>query len=385
MRAQSVSSVQTDAYRAGCEIGEGLRALAPEVVLLFSSIHYERDFSGLFEGIREGLGGSQALIFGGTGDGIYETAFASNQGASALGLNSGGAVQWAVEVVSGVGADVFASAQWCGRRALATLGGKADFAFMMAAGSMADGSRLIAGLQSVLSIPLLGGLAGDDRKFLHPFIFANGTSHQDSVGLLVGRGPMKMLLNAASGWQPVGDAGFVEAAHDNTIERIGGTTALAFLRDRMGKSPSKLDVGMVPLATTLEEAEGRAALRTASHFDNEAGSITVLGGIPVGSRVQVCQATRADVVGGVDAALKDLPLDDFRPIAALVVSCAGRKWAMGDRGQEELNRLQAFLGKELPLAGFPSFGEIAPFRRQDGTYTSNQFHNVTLAVCLIGA
>lgn len=385
MRAASASSVQTDAYRAGCEVGERLRDLQPEVVLLFSSIHYENDFPALFEGLRDSVGSARPLIFGGTGDGIYETARASNQGVSALGLNSGGQVTWTVEVETGAETDAYATAQWCGKRALQTLGGQANFAFMMATGNMADGSRLISGLQSALPIPVIGGLAGDDRKFLRTFIFADGQAYADAVGVLVGRGPIHLLLNAGSGWKPVGEPGYIEAAHENIIARIGGTTALAFMRERMGKSPSKLDVGMVPLATSVEGTEGHPALRTASYFDAASGAITVLGGVPVGARVQVCEATRAEVVGGVDEALRGLPLQEFKPVGALVVSCAGRKWVLGDRGQEELERLQATLGQALPLAGFPSFGEIAPFRRADGSYTATQFHNVTFALCLIGA
>lgn len=385
MRAASASSVQTDAYRAGCEVGERLRDLQPEVVLLFSSIHYENDFPALFEGLRDRVGPARPLIFGGTGDGIYETAHATNQGVCALGLHSGGQVKWAVQVETGTDADAYATAQWCGKRALQALGGQADFAFMMATGNMADGTRLIAGLHAALPIPVIGGLAGDDRKFLRTFIFADGQAYADAVGVLVGRGPMNLLLNAGSGWKPVGEPGYVEAAHDNIIERIGGDTALAFMRERMGKSPSKLDVGMVPLAASGEGSEGHPALRTASYFDTATGAITVLGGFPVGARVQVCEATRAEVVGGVDDALRGLPLKDFQPVAVLVVSCAGRKWVLGDRGQEELARLQTTLGRTLPLAGFPSFGEIAPFRRADGSYTATQFHNVTIALCLIGA
>ncbi len=385
MRAISCSSIQTDAYRAGFEVGEGLRALQPEVVLLFSSIHYEHDFPGLLLGLQEGVAPAQPLVFGGTGDGIYETQRASNQGVTALALNSDGKVRWTVEVEQGAKAEPFGTSKWCGERALKSLGGVADFAFVMATGKTTDGTRLISGLQSALPIPLVGGLAGDDRKFARTFIFAKGQAYADAVGILAGRGPIKLLLNAASGWRPTGDPGFIEAAHDNIVERIGGSTALSFMRERMGKTPSMMDAGMVPLATTSDETDGHPVLRTASYFDHTTGFITVLGGMPVGARVHVCEASHADVVGGVDEVLRNGPPPDFRPVAALVVSCAGRKWILGDRGQEELTRLQDGLGQNLPLAGFPSFGEIAPFRRSDGSYTPTHFHNTTLALCLFGA
>lgn len=61
MRFESVHSVQADPYRAGAEIGEALRSIAPEVILLFASISYERSFADLFEGIRDG-GWSSAVV-----------------------------------------------------------------------------------------------------------------------------------------------------------------------------------------------------------------------------------------------------------------------------------------------------------------------------------
>lgn len=384
MRAASSSTSQTDAFRAGFEVGSAVRGVSPEVIFLFCSIHYEKDFPGLFEGLNEALSPAQPIIFGGTGDGIYEAERACNQGVSALALNSDGQVQWAVEIEGGAEADPYSTSRVCGKRALDRLGGKADFAFLMATGKTADGTRLIAGLQSVMNIPIVGGLAGDDRKFMRTYILANGKAYADAVGALIARGAINFLINAGSGWKPVGEPGYIEAAHDNVIERIGGSTALAFMRERMGKTPSMLDAGMVPIAS-MDGMPGRPVLRTGSYFDTRTGAITVLGGMPVGARVQICEASHADVVGGVDEALRGLPLDTFQPVAALVVSCAGRKWILGDRGQEELQRLQARLGNRLPLAGFPSFGEVGPFRREDGSYTATQFHNVTFVLCLIGA
>ena len=40
MRTQSAQTHQSDPYRAGLELGEALAECAPEVVFLFSSIHY---------------------------------------------------------------------------------------------------------------------------------------------------------------------------------------------------------------------------------------------------------------------------------------------------------------------------------------------------------
>ena len=384
MKCQSVSSTNTDAYRAGSEVGEGLGALCPEVILLFVSPNYRPEFSDLLEGLRDGLGMAVPIVFGCTGDGIYETRTVAHHGVSALALNSGGCVKWTVATARGVAADSFAATQTCARRALATLDGKADFAFVVADGIKADGSRVVDGLRSVLDIPFLGGLAADDRKFAGTFVLAGDEVMEDAVAILLASGNLRVWMNAASGWTPIGKAGTVEACHGNVIERISGLTANEFMREQLGKSPGEVDIGLVPLATSSPGAEDHLALRAPLSFDSQTGAVTVVGSIERGASVRVCTATRAEVIAGVDQALQDAPRQGFKAVAALIVSCAGRKWVMGNHGHEEVERVFAALGRRLPMAGFPSFGEIAPFRKADGSYTPTCFHNVTFTLCLIG-
>ena len=81
MRALSATSTRVDAYEAGREIGEALAELGPELVVVFSSIHY--DFADQHEGIIDGLGREDVLIFGGTGDGFFETSSSSDVGVAA--------------------------------------------------------------------------------------------------------------------------------------------------------------------------------------------------------------------------------------------------------------------------------------------------------------
>lgn len=74
MRYVSAKSILTDPYRAGIEIGKALAPISPEVLLLFASTSYEPDFSDFFEALYDALGTTSVIIFGGTGDGIYETS-----------------------------------------------------------------------------------------------------------------------------------------------------------------------------------------------------------------------------------------------------------------------------------------------------------------------
>jgi len=336
VKYRSCSSINTDAYRAGFEVGSTLKSEQPEVILVFLSINYADDFTGLFEGLYDGLDSLKPIVFGCTGDGIYEKENAHHHGVSALAITSGGSVRWAVATSKGVRADSYAAARGCASEALSALGGKADFAFVLADGIQADGSLLVSGFRSILTIPFVGGLAADDRKFGQSFLLVNGEAVEDSAAILLGRGPVKYRMNAASGWMPIGAKGVIEKCTGSMIEQISGMSAYSFMYAQLGKSPSEADLVTVPLATTEEGAGDYPALRSVIHFNPAVGTVTLSGSIQKGSAVQVCLATRNEILNGVDDAIRVVtgPISFPRPpwwsVAPGASGCLGieanRKW-----------------------------------------------------------
>lgn len=386
MRVISAKSTLTDPYRAGFEIGTALAGIAPEVILLFASISYAPDFCDFFEALHDALGTDTALIFGGSGDGIYESSGAENYGVSALGINSAGAVAWSVALEEGVGADSFGAARRCARAALNASPAAGCFRMVLADGALADGHAIVNGIATEITGPFFGGLTGDDRKFTRSKLFLNGREYEDAVAILSGSGALSFAVNAASGWTPIGAEGVVEDVSGCEIRTISGLPAQDFMARETGKPLGESDLGVVPLAAYLDGGRDHFFLRTPAQLHPESGALTIFGSVEQGSVVRVCSATRADVLQGVADTMARLAPEmlGFVPAAAIIVSCAGRKWLMADRGEQELASLQARLAAPVPLAGFPSFGEISPFLRDDRSYTPVSFHNVTFVVCLIG-
>lgn len=387
MRSRSFSTQTADAYRAGSEIGEAVADLAPEALFLFASVHYLPHAEDLFAGLRDALGDAPTLIAGCSGDGVLERQGGMDQGVAALALTTSGAVQWRAALASGVGADSRAAGRAC---AEAVTAGAPDpvLAFAFADGVRADGTTLVEGLASALRCPVVGGLAGDDRKFGRTGVLLQppgepGRWVEDSVGVVTATGALAYSVHAASGWQPVGAKATVQSSHGSTLRQVGGMTPQAFFREQIGKSFGEIDLGIVPLAV-YERDEDVFALRTPSGFDPATGELVTFGSLQVGQQVRVCTASHDDVLRGVEEAVEGARAAGLRPVACLVVSCAGRKWVLDRRFGEELQRVQARLGTDLPLAGFPSFGEIAPFRLPAGGYTRSLFHNATFVACILG-
>ncbi len=385
MRYLSSKSTLTDPYRAGLEIGTALAEIAPEVILLFASMSYDPDFSEFFEALYDALGTKSVTVFGGTGDGIYETSGAENYGVCALGISSDGQVSWSAALEQGVQADSFTAAATCARKAIMACPAPATFHMVLADGAKADGHAIVNGIATEISGPFFGGLTGDDRKFTSSKVFLNGQEYEDAVAILTGCGDIDFAINADSGWTPIGTEGIVEDNVGCEIRTISGQPAQDFMAGQLGKPLSESDIGVVPLAVYHAGSTEHFSLRTPAQLHADSGAVTTFGSVEQGTVVRVCSASREDVIGGVSGALDGLTLDSlgFIPSAAIIVSCAGRKWLLADRGDHELSAFFKYLGHDIPLIGFPSFGEIGPFRHGDGTFTTVSFHNMTFVVCLL--
>lgn len=386
MRYLSASSTLTDAYQAGFETGDALKPLQPEVVLLFTSITFDREYDSFFAGLYDGLETRNLVVFGGTGDGIYETARTAHYGVCALGITSGGTAAWSAAIKSGAGADSQGAARACTADALAGLGGEARWGFVLADGISADGIGIVAGFREALpELPFVGGMTGDDRRFSLSRIFLNGKVVEDCAGVLLCSAHIPCVTNAASGFVTVGKPGTVDLADGKSVQRISGQTAISFVTEQIGKPLGQSDHGILGLAASCDFSAEHFCVRSTSNFDTETESMTFFGSIPVGAPIQVSCAGREELLNAIADSLSSLLAGGFRPAAAIIISCAGRKWQLDSTGAEEMELVQGLIGREIPVVGFPSFGEIGPFRLTDGRYSPPQFHNATIVICLLGA
>jgi hypothetical protein len=119
------------------------------------------------------------------------------------------------------------------------------------------------------------------------------------------------------------------------------------------------------------------------HHLADGQSLRLYGGIDEGRTIRVCLAEPDQLIEEVYALASDSKRSGFDPAAALIVSCVGRKWLLGGRVQHEISALSESFGENLPIAGYPSFGEIGPLQTSEG-YSPNLFHNMTYVLLLIG-
>lgn len=387
MRAHSASSTKLDSYDAGFEVGRELAELAPELVVVFASIHY--DFVDFHEGLVDGLGREDVEVFGGTGDGFFETRAAADIGVAALGIASAGALGVHVHVEPELGADSRAAARRAAE-AIARSAGEAPvrLAMVLYDGLECGDNRVVEGINEVLDCPVFGGITSDDRKMERSLVIHRDQAHANAIGLLGLTGELAFALGVENGASAVGASGVVEATTGNTLERIEGLPAIEFTAKRLSKDASTFtnqDIGVLNFECASSADMADPQYRSVSNWQRGDGALETFGPVEVGQHVRVALVTSDELLAGARTVLDALDRErlDFEPVAGLAISCAGRKWFLGQRYGEEAEVIRDNQ-PGLPFIGFPSLGEIAPRRRADGSYSTNLFHNVSLVVALLG-
>lgn len=375
MKALSVSTQIPDAYRAGIYLGEQLAETMPEVVFLFTSIDYGNN-GDILNGLKDGLNQPNCLIIGNSGDGFYESYGIGEYGASALALNSHGQIQWLLKV----GHQVTEHPEEATRQALA--GHEQASLIFMVSDFHADASLIEAVIEHEVHTPIVGGFAADDQQWDACAIYTPEGVQNDCIVALHAIGNLKYAIHVENSITPIGEIGMITQANSNQIDTINNFSAMRFIEKEIGKPILRSDRGVVSLRIVNDKNIKRLrAIK--SDIGDHANSVFLYGGINVGQQVQVCIAQPDEIIQEVYKLVAKAQTPDFNPIAALIISCAGRKNLLGSGLKHEIDAFNREF-HNLPMIGFPSLGEIAPLQTETG-YSNNLFHNMTYVLVLIGS
>jgi hypothetical protein len=352
---------------------------SPVAGLIFASIEYEHQ--ALVTALEEAFPG--VPLIGCTTDGEFTSSAGFFDDSLVLTLFVGEGVQARAAVALGLGADTAgavaaAVAEARGERALPGL------CITTPESMTADTAAVVRALSATLgdtACPIVGGTSGDHRSFDRTYQFCNGEVYSDSIPVLLFWGAFRVSHGVASGWRPVGPIHEVTSASGNVVAEIDGRPILEVFRDYWGEASLGV-LGQFPLAVIDPDDADSFYLRAVFSMNPDDGSATFAAEVPRGAKVRITEVLRAGILEGskhaIEEALRSFPGDE--PSAALVFSCAARKWLLGTRAQEEAGILQSALPSGVPLFGFYCFGEIAPLRPA----AEPRFHNETCVALLFG-
>ncbi len=384
MRARSCSTTKQDPYRAGVELAEQLVELDPEVIFLFSSIHYAGS-AELLEGIHDVLERDDLILIGSTGDGFFERGLIADVGASALALNSGGAITWRLAYEVGVGAAPREAARRCMDRLKQTQAGPNTALYYLATDFRTDACEIISALDELADAPVVGGSAGDEGLLQSCFVYANREVQTDCIAILAMDGALPFDILVANELHPMGRPAVITQGEGTVVRTIDGIPAMDFIERELGKPLDALDQGVITLKLTEPGVSERHMIRSVlfPHDRADDHSVRLFGGIRRMKQAQVCLAPPEKLIQEVSQVGKRLANLDFDPLAALIVSCTGRKRVLGNKIERKIEDIFGKIPTLTAIAGFPSFGEFGPVPTAQG-YSQTMFHNMTLIIIAFG-
>ena len=256
--------------------------------------------------------------------------------------------------------------------------------FLLSDGSLVNGSELVKGVRSVLpdSISVTGGLAGDGAQFDYTLVGLNETPRRGRIAAIGLYGDsLRVAHGSSGGWEPFGLVRTVTKSKHNELFEIGHKSALEVYKRYLGKHAEGLPGSALLFPLSIQLENGRHLVRTILSIDEERQSMTFAGDIPEGSKVRFMMANQDRLTHAAGTAARRAldTLDGAPPEVAILVSCVGRKLVLGSRVEEEVEAVRDVFGPGTALAGYYSYGEIAP--PAPGSHSA--LHNQTMTItCL---
>ena len=251
-------------------------------------------------------------------------------------------------------------------------------AFVLTDGLAVDGTEFAQGLRAGLPahVSATGGLAGDGRRFQRTTVVMDGEAASGAAAivgfygerLVVGHGCM-------GGWGVFGPERLITRSKGRVLYEVDGQPVLALYKKYLGEHASSLPTTGLMFPLVLRTPNGaQGVARAVLEIDEAAQSVTFAGDMPEGAYARLMMASYERLLEGAAGAARSAleGLGAQEPDLALLVSCVGRKWVLEERVEEEVEVVRETLGTRPALAGFYSYGEIAPLAAGPGFALQNQ-------------
>lgn len=361
---------------------QALNGVEPKAALLFCT--FDTDHQAVLAGVRAGF--PDIVLIGSTSSGEMSSVLGFREDSVTLALFASDEIDFSAGLGTELSIDIQAAARHAVEQARRGTEKEPRLGITTPSIRFGDPSALLAQLHAELGegVEVFGGGAvaqttrGAGRD---AYQFYNNTVTQDSVPILLLSGPLSYSFGIDTGWKPVGPKARVTRASNGDVDEIDGEPALAFFERYLG--PGAEPAVANPLAVFEDDSE-QFYLRAPIFHDRSSGSVRFAGGVPENATVQLTVAATDEIFEGTKSALsKALGAypEGADPQAALVFSCAIRKFLLGTRTGNELEMMREAFGAAMPICGFYSLGEIAPLE----SVGPARFHNETIVAILLGS
>ncbi|MBW2976457.1 FIST C-terminal domain-containing protein [Candidatus Woesearchaeota archaeon] len=390
------ASILTDSYEAGVEAAEKaiekLGGEKPDVAILFAAPKFQQE--KMLDGVKSVV--KNTPMIGGTTAGEISTSGLSVNSVVLMVIKSKD-----VKFYTGIGKNVSKSEIKAGKQLAEGLLKKtnlknANTLVMLPDGLAGDGLAIIEGAKKVLgeNFEIIGGALGDEANFKHTCQYYNGKVYENVVvGMLIcGGGKIKTASGVRHGWDSVGNRFKCTKAKGNVVYDFGGKKALDFYTELLGKERGK-KLPAIGLEYPMGLIDDRAKIEGHDYFqircplkvNKKDGSVTFAASIPQGKEVTLTYSTRAAIINGSYlSAVQAKKTLKGKARLIMMFSCVARKMVLGRRTNDEIEVVKRVFGKNVPIIGFYTYGEIGPIDKRVPTLRSARWHNETVVIWVVG-
>jgi hypothetical protein len=249
-----------------------------------------------------------------------------------------------------------------------------------------NGSELAKGINSVInsSVPVTGGLAGDQAIFRETVVVGNQTGAKNYVTAVGFYGKnLKTGNGSLGGWTSFGVDRLVTKSDKNVLYELDGQPALELYKKYLGEHVSGLPASALLFPLSLQVSNSDTNLiRTVLSVNESDGSMVFAGDVPQGEYVRLMTANPEKLIDGASQAA-EISLQKLRetePDLAILISCVGRKLVLKQRVEEELETVKDVLGENTTITGFYSYGELCPAKLTESVC---ELHNQTMTITVL--
>jgi hypothetical protein len=355
-----------------------LDGLTPRAALLFSAL----DSFGpqLVTRVRSAFDGID--VIGATSAAEMSSAAGYLEDSIALSVFASDNIELACGMGDRIDVDAEGAARAAAAQACARLTQEPRVCIVLTEG--ANGQRAIEALRAELpaGVLIVGGAAGRNE------IGGNATTYQvcndavsdTGIAIMLMAGPLAFSTSVGMGWRILGPQGVVTTSEYGVIRTIDGRPAVDWVGSYLDLNSGRTAGN--PLAIK-DAGSDDWYLRVVLRADDD-GGLLIPGAVPVGATVQLTTTNPDDMLDAtyeaVERARAAFPGTDD-PSAALIFSCAVRKYLLGTRTAKEVETAQELLPASMGIAGMYCMGEVAP----TGAGRDSHFLNETFVTLLLGS
>lgn len=270
-------------------------------------------------------------------------------------------------------------------------------------------NEVLEGIKETLGcLPLFGGLTcgAYDLGFDHPDFWRSAQYLGPKLGrtgvrlglLELPRDGQRLAFGFEHGWDPVGPVSRVTRAERNSVFEVDGMPVIDYYRQFLCDGEAeffKLQIQRFAFALQLEGAyEGSTLIKVPVAVDMKRGCIDFIPSEELqGRRVRLILQSRQGLLMGARRAAKRCleALGDAEPALVIAVSCCTRGSILHSRADLEVRAVQDVFGPRVPVFGYYSGGEIAPFLSRyedvgncDLKFAGSYYHATTIGLLAFG-